>query len=171
MSKIGNKTVDYSIYVRDGKTTKIGDTTSVQLPSIEYLTDTIKGAGILGEVEWPSLAQIGSMALSISIRVTNEDFIALATATDIEIRWITDNFDTNNLQIGKTLNKAFCRCISKKIDEGKVESGASTDGSFEYEVIAYKRDLNGKEILNIDKFNGILNIGGKNITDDIKNFL
>lgn len=172
MPKIGNKVVNYSIYVRDeGKTSKIADTTSVQLPSIEYLTDTIKGAGILGEIDWPTLSQPGSMSLSISLRVTNEDFTTLAVAKDIEIRWVTDEFDTNNIKTGVNLNKAFLSCVPKKIDEGKIETGSSTDGSFEYEVFAYKRILNGKEMLAIDKFNGTFNVNGKNLTEDFNNFL
>lgn len=171
MAKIGNKVANYSVYTRDERTVKIGDTTSVQLPSIEYLTDSIKGAGILGEVDWPTLGQVGSMSLSISIRVTNEDFGALAKAKNLEIRWITDAFDTTEVKTGVNLNKAFISCIPKKIDEGKIEPGSAMDGSFEYEVYAYKRILNGKEILNIDKFNGIFTINGEAVTDNLNDFL
>lgn len=169
MAKKGNKIVNYSVYIRqDGKAKKIGDTTSVQLPSIEMLTDIIKGAGIMGELDWPSYYQPGSMTLTINMRVTGEDLALLAGANSIEIRWVTDVFDDANVKVGINAHKAFIKCINKKIDEGKLEPGASQDGSFEYEVFAYKRIINGKEILNIDKFNGIFAINGKDYAKDVQ---
>ena len=46
--KIGNKVINYSIYA---SSKKIGDTSSVELPEIEFLTDSIKGAGLIGEID------------------------------------------------------------------------------------------------------------------------
>lgn len=169
MAKMGNKVVNYSVYVRqNGRAVRIGDTTSVQLPSIEMLTDTIKGAGIMGEIDWPSYYQPGSMTFTINIRVTGEELALLAGADNIELRWVTDVFDTTNVKTGVNAHKAFIRCVAKKIDEGKLEPGAAQDGSFEYEVFAYKRTVNGKEVLNIDKFNGIFAVGGKDYARDVQ---
>ncbi len=167
--QMGNKIVNYSVYVRqDGRANKIGDTNTVQLPSIEMLTDTIKGAGIMGELDWPSYFQPGSMTLTINMRVTSENMALLAGADNVEIRWVTDVFDTTNVKTGVNAHKAFIKCINKKIDEGKLEPGATQDGSFDYEVFAYKRVINGKEILNIDKFNGIFAVNGKDFAKDVQ---
>lgn len=170
--KIANKTVNYSVYVREnGKSSKINDTTGVQLPSIEFLTDTIKGAGIMGEVDLPSFNQIGAMSTEISIRVSNEEMGLLASANELEIRWVTDVFDTQNIKVGILAHKAFMNGAIKKIDEGKIESSAAQEGAFEYEVYSYKRVINGKEILNIDKFNGIYAVNGKNLLQDVESAL
>ena len=93
--KIGNKVINYSVYVASKK---VGDTVSVELPEIEFLTDSIKGAGIVGEIDLPSLYQVGSMSLSISTRVSNipEDLALLMSARDIEIRWVTDAINTSH---------------------------------------------------------------------------
>lgn len=169
MPKIGNKVVNYALYVREnGKANKIGDTTSIQLPSIEFLSDTIKGAGILGEIDFPAYFQPGSMSLEASIRVSGEDVALIASAKDIELRWVTDVFDTNNVKTGINAHKAFIKCIPKKFDEGKLEPGASQEGSFGWEVFAYKRTINGKEVINIDKFNNIFALNGQNMMSDIQ---
>ncbi len=60
---------------------------------------------------------------------------------------------------------------NKKADEGKIESGASQDGSISFEVIAYKRICDGKEIINVDKLNGIYKINGKDMFSDISQYL
>lgn len=163
MANVGNKVISYSVYNKyNNKNVKAGDTTSVQLPSIEFLTDTIKGAGILGEIDWPSYYQPGSMTVGMSLRVTGEQLAMLSSADNLEIRWVTDVFDTNNVKVKVDSHKAFIKCVPKKIDEGKLEPGTAQDASFEYEVFAYKRVINGKEVLNIDKFNGIFAINGVN---------
>ncbi|WP_142413061.1 phage major tail tube protein [Hathewaya massiliensis] len=172
MPKISNKTINYSVYVNnDGRVSKIDDTTEVKLPEVEMLSDTIKGSGILGEVDFPTFLQPGSMGLEISMRTSNEKLGDLIGAHSLEIRWVTDVFDTNNIKVGINAHKAFIQCINKKFDEGKVAMGEAQEGSLEYEVFAYKRTINGKEILNIDKFNGIFAINGKNLSQDIQNAL
>lgn len=170
--ELSSKTIDYSIYVRDtGTAVKIGDTTEITLPSIEKLTDTIKGSGIIGEIDMPTFGQIGSMETEISIRVSNDKFATLSSASQLEYRWVTDAINLANGKVRPIPNKAFLTVINKKAEEGKLASGESQDGSVAFEVIGYKRICDGKEILNIDKLNGIYSINGKNLYDDISQYL
>ncbi len=172
MDQITNKVIDYTVYVREnGKATKIGDTTSVTLPSIEKLTDTIKGSGIIGEIDVPTYGQIGSMETEISIRTANEKFGLLIIAIELEYRWVTDVLDPSTGKVSVIAHKAFLKVINKKFEEGKLESGAAEDGSASYEVLAYKRIVNGAEILNIDKLNGIFAVNGVNMFDYISQYL
>jgi len=167
-----NKVIDYSVYTRvDNKATKIGNTTSVTLPSIEFMTDSIKGSGIIGEVDLPTYGQIGAMSTELSMRITNEQMGQLLAANELEYRWVNDGVDTSTGKIKTLAHKAFLKVIVKKYDEGKLEPGAAQDGSIEYEVTAYKRIINGKEILNIDKFNGIYAINGVNKYKDLASLL
>lgn len=171
MNTISNKVVAYTVYSRDGnKATKVGDTTEVTLPEIEELTDTIKGAGILGEIDLPTLGQIGSLSAEISFRSTNKETINLLTTPQIELRWVTDAIDTSTGKAMTVANKAFLTVKRKKFSEGKLESGSAQDGSAEFEVLAYRRIMEGKEILNIDKLNNVYKINGiDQLTDITKN--
>lgn len=167
MPKQTNKTNSYSVYYRDsavngGKPKYINDTSSLQLPSIEILTDTLKGAGILGEVDMPTPGQIGPMPFTMSIRAANEDmgYLMRPGVIDLEVRWVADRFNPGTGENEQIANKAFLKVLLKKADEGKVEENAAADGSFEYETIAYQRIMNGKEILHIHKFNGTYVVNG-----------
>lgn len=172
MDPITNKVIDYTVYVRtDGKATKIPDTTSVTLPSIEKLTDTIKGSGIIGEIDVPTYGQIGSMETEIATRTTNDKFGILLTANELEYRWVTDVLDPSTGKVSVVSHKAFLKVINKKGEEGKLEPGASQDGSVSYEVLAYKRIINGTEILNIDKLNGIFVVNGVDMFKDVSQYL
>ncbi|MCR4436161.1 MAG: phage major tail tube protein [Clostridiales bacterium] len=175
MPKQSNKTINYSVYYRDpnkngGKPQYVNDTSNLQLPSIEALTDTLKGAGILGEVDMPTPGQVGSMTFTMSIRTSNEDmgYLMRPGVIDLEVRWAVDRFDPSLEKNEQVANKAFLKCLCKKADEGKIEANAAADGSFEYEVIAYQRIMNGKEILHIHKFNGDYTVNGVDYAKDIK---
>jgi phage tail tube protein FII len=175
MPKQTNKVLDYSVYYRDkskngGRPQKVNDTTSLQLPPIESLSDTLKGSGILGEVDMPTPGQFGAMPFSMSIRASNEDvpYLIKPEIIDLEIRWVTDRFDPGTGKNEIVANKAFLKLMLKKYDEGKVESNGTADGSYEYETIAYQRIMNGKEILHINKFTGDYIVNGVNYGKQIQ---
>jgi phage tail tube protein FII len=170
MAKLTNKTINYTVYRRDSSKAKlINDTSSLQLPSLENLTDTLKGSGILGEIDMPTPGQIASMVFIMNIKASNEDSAYLITpgTKRLEVRWVTDRINTTTGESERVANKAFISCFVKKFDEGKIETGASSDGSYEYEVFAYQRIMNGKEILHINKLTGDLIINGKNYGKEI----
>lgn len=162
----------YSVYIRyDNGAVKIGDTTSLTLPSIERLTDSISGAGIAGEIDVPSVNQFASMETEITIRVTSKEHALLMNANQLEYRWLTNNIDTSNVKQTQIGNKAFLTVILKKADEGKIEQGSAQDATFTYEVVAYKRISDGEEIFNIDKLNGVFTINGVNQLGEMSSFL
>lgn len=169
--KVGNKTIAFNFYGNVNSRLKlIQDITDVQLPSVETASDAIKGAGILGEIDWPSFGQIGSMTLGINFRVASPDIVAISAPQlqEFEVRWVMDKFDTNNIKIGVEAHKAFIKCMPKKHDGGKIEPTASMDGSNEYEVVYYRKIIDGVEVLLIDKFNYVYKINGVDYTSEIK---
>jgi phage tail tube protein FII len=168
--KIANKTIAYSIYAKIfGKQKQIAETTDIQLPSAEMLTDTLKGAGILGEIDWPSYAQPGSMVFVTNFRISGADAVAISAPglQEFEVRWVVDKFDTNNIKIGVEAHKAFIKCVPKKQDNGKLEPSAGMDGSNEYEVFYFRRIIDGVEVLLIDKFNYIYKVNGVDYASQI----
>jgi phage tail tube protein FII len=58
--------------------------------------------------------------------------------------------------------------INKKYDPGKIEVNAGADGSSEYEVIYYRKIIDGKEVLLIDKFNYKYVVNGKDYMNEIR---
>lgn len=172
--KIGNKTVQYSVYGEiNNKLTYLDDTTSLQLPSFEMLSDTVKGPGIMGEIDWPSYLGVGSAQFTFNMR-TDEVKAAYLSAPGkkrFEVRWVTDKFDTSGSNIGIDSHKVVIIGVSKKYDAGKVEVNAASDGSNDFEVLYYKKSVNGKEIIEIDKLNYIYRVNGVDYGKNIKSLL
>jgi P2 family phage contractile tail tube protein len=170
--KINNKTITYKLKASDdnGVLQLIDDSADLQLPSIEKLSDTIKGAGILGEIDFPAYAQIGSMAFSVNARADNEKYAMLARpgAINVEVVWVNDTFDSSTLKTKTQQNKVFMTVFNKKYDPGKIEVGAGSDGSSEFEVVYYRKIVDGKEVILVDKFNYKFAINGKDYMDEIR---
>lgn len=172
--KIGNKAVQYSVYGEiNGKLQYLDDTTSLQLPSFEMLSDTMKGSGIMGEIDWPSYLSIGSALFTVNMRVDEEKAAYLSTPGKkrFEVRWVIDTFDTNNVSIGVNSHKAVIVGVPKKYDPGKIETNAASDGSNDFEVVYYKKTVNGKDIIEIDKFNYIFRVNGVDYGTSVKSLL
>lgn len=133
---------------------EIDDNVSCGLPSIEFETTEVKGAGILGTVDMPSPAQIKAMNFKINSRSVNKKTAALAKTgkQNFEIRFARDVVQSDGTIIPAS-TKIFITGITKKYEPGKVEQGATMDGSMEFEVLRYRQVIEGEEVLLIDKFN------------------
>lgn len=162
--KISNKTIDYKLKASDQNDAMqlIDDSADLQLPSIEKLTDTIKGAGIMGEIDLPVYGQIGSMTFTVNNRADNSKYAMLSRPGPIKFEtvWSNDILDSSNMSIGLQVNKVFMTGFNKKYDPGKIEVGGPADGSSEFEIVYYRRLINGVEIILVDKLNGKYVVNG-----------
>ena len=159
-----NKTMTYRLRATDiaGVLQLVDDSADVQLPSIDKMTDTIKGAGILGEIDMPSLGQIASMTTTVNFKADNPAYATLARPgfIKIELVWVADVIDTGAMQTKIQQHKAYLLVINKKYNPGKIEVGATTDGSSEFETLSYRKVVDGIEVLNIDKLNSVFIVSG-----------
>ena len=157
MPKITNKTINYALKATNqkGVLELIDDSSDLTLPSIEKMSDTLKGAGIMGEIDLPTFGQLGSMVFTISNRADNAQYAMMSRPGQIkfEVAWVTDIFDSSNVKVGLQANKVFMTTINKKYEAGKIEVGSGADGSSEFEVIYYRKITDGREVLLIDKLN------------------
>ncbi len=163
--KLQSKTINYAVYNLSAGREHIGDTTKVQLPSVEHLTDTVKGAGIMGEIDMPSLPMPGSMTTAITQRIDSITAAKLSAPgmQSLEIVWNVDELDGSSGAVRAVQHKAFIKGLCKKYDQGGVESGAAMESSMELEIIYYKRIIDGKNVLEIDKLNNIYRLLGKDL--------
>lgn len=174
MGKIATKTIMYSIYDKtSGKAKYIDDTTSYKRPEIEMLTDGFTGAGIMGEIDLPTLGQLGGMEGEIGFNKTNKKMIDLFTpkAHTIEARWVTSVLNTSNGNVTAQSNKEIVKLLPKKIDLGEIEGNEKNEASMTYEIIAYQYILDGKTVIKIDKLNNVFIINGVDYSAQIRNLL
>lgn len=174
MSKINARTIKYTIYDRSGDRAKlIGETTSVTLPNLEYLTEAISGAGINGEIDFPTLGQIGSAVLAIAHRGLGDGIITLSApkVQNIEIRWAAYAIDEATGATEIVDKKVIFKGLPKKLDSGVVEPNKAEESATEFEMLYYKLIIKGKTRIEIDKLNDVFIVDGVDYNAAIKNVL
>lgn len=174
MAKIRNKTIQYSVYNSDsGKPKYVGDTSAYKRPSIESLSDTIKGAGLMGEVDLPAIGQLGSMEAELTFNKTSAEYVELAApkAHKLEIRWVTDVLDSSSASIDIEANKEIMTVFPKTAELGDIESNETNEATITFEVLYYQYIVAGKTVVEIDKLNNVFKVNGTDYSAKIRNAL
>ena len=174
MAKYGNKTVQYSIYsLTEGHSQWVADTTSLKRPDLESLTETITGAGIMGEIDLPTLGQLSSMTYEIAFKRSNEAAVVFfgQKTQHFETRWVTDVLDSSNAKIGLTSCKEIVKAIPKKLSLGSIETNSTNETTVELEVVYYKYIEDGVSLLEIDKLNNVFIVDGWDYAKELREAL
>lgn len=157
--QIRDKTINYNVY-RDG--TKFLGTSTIDLPEFAPVSDALKGAGILGEVEMPVIGQIGSTSVTLNWNAIALEGIELMTTKRIslDLRSAQQIFDPNSGGLSPEAVRISIRGMTKTNNLGSLEPGTAAGGSTEIELHYIKILIGGKEVLEIDKFNSIYRVNG-----------
>ena len=169
-NKMPEKLISYRAY-KDGK--DMLGTVDVQLPDLELLSDTIKGAGIAGEIDSPTLGAYASMGLSLNWRTITGDVVYLTRqeAHQLEFRGAIQVYDAAEGKHKVVSQKIVVKAIPKKTSLGKLAVASGQETTSEFEVIYIKVFLDGKEKIEVDKLNFICKINSRDILSEVRTAL
>jgi len=127
----------------------------IQLPKLEAVTDTLKGAGIAGEIEVPILGHYKAMTTTIKFHLptTEQLIMAMPIGSTLIVRSANQSYDamTGGLIIQPFM--AAMRGTAKITDPGKVSPGESADASTELSIVYYLLTVNNQTMAEIDPIN------------------
>lgn len=164
--KVPDRLINFNAYA-DGNT--LLGVVDVELPSITPMTETLSGAGIMGEIETPLLGMIESMETSINWRTITRQAILLAAPGShaVEFRGSMQILDgatgactTEAVRVSMTL-------MNKEYGLGSFEPNATTDSAHTFSVTRLSVWLGGKNVILIDQLRSIFYIDGK---DHLKSY-
>lgn len=164
---IRDKLIDYTVF-KDG-VRKLG-TADITLPDIEYMSETLKGAGIAGEVEMFTIGQTSSMSITINWNTISSNLTELMApkAHDLEFHGAQSDYDAGTGEIIIVPVRVNVRTLPKKASTGKFEKASTTDSNNELEVVYYKLVVNEVVLIEIDKFNYIFKIDGVDYLEKVR---
>jgi len=171
MGAIPTRVNNLIAYGPDGS--KLGAVSEAELPSIEFQAETVSGAGIMGEIEVPSLGRVGPMTLSLTWRVVTRAAVALAAqgAQALELRGAIEAEDDSGG--GSTVQKLRVivtgRCKSYK--PGKLAPNSTMDCAHEFSVSYYKLELDGEVLVEVDVYNNVYSVLGVDYMADVRDVL
>ena len=161
----------FSLYIDALK--EVG-TVDVELPNIQFMTDTISGSGIAGEIEVPVPGLTQSMTLKIKKRSVNQQFTTLLAPRNHLVTFRGNmNMSDPEHPVKKAKNRKIrvvANVTPKSMNLGKAEIAKSMDTEAEFEVFSIIVFVDEVPNLHIDKFNNKFLVDGVNYLDD-DNFL
>lgn len=143
---------------------------TVDLPEIEFMSDTVSGAGIAGEIESPVLGHVSAMSATFSWRTIEEAAIVLADSTrshHLEVRGSQQVYDSASGVYSTKAIKAVLMAKPKTISLGTFEPGATTDTEQEFAVDYFKLYVAGKVCIEIDQLGNKHEINGVNALEAV----
>lgn len=168
---IPEKVVNYNVY--DDTEKIVGVASEVTLPSLEAMSETISGAGILGEYESPTPGHFSSITIEIPFRtLMDKSFNLLKNkGRSIVLRAAQQSYDTAQGKISQRGLKITVRGIPKSLELGKLAVGAPTESKNVMEILYIKIEENGRILLELDKLNFVYVVDGEDMLADVRNLI
>lgn len=168
MNTIPEKIFAYNLYNEAEKI--VGITGEVEMPSFEATSSTISGAGMLGEVESPNFGNFGSIKMVIPFRTVSTD---AAKLFEPRVQTVTLRADQMSLDIsdGKLKNsklRVIMSGVPSSYKIGKASAGNATDSEVTLELYYIKIELDGLTIVELDKYNYIYVVNGKDWLAEVR---
>ena len=151
--------IDFKVY--EDKNEYLG-VAQVGLPDIAYITQTITGAGIAGNVEAVLIGMMDVMTTTMQFRSCTEAAAQLAkpTAHQIDLRVAEQYWDSVGGQRVIQADKYVLELIPKKTSPGNVSPASPADANGEYSTYYYAAYKDGKKLWEIQPHNYICIIDG-----------
>ena len=160
----------YNVY-NDAAKKLIGISGEIELGDLEAITDTIEGAGVLGESEDPVTGQFSSLKIKIPFSVLYEDLFSLMNTTkppQLTLRASMQCMDPTTGETGYYPVKIVVRGKASKTGLGKVTKGKKGEPEIELEILYIKIMVNSKTTLELDKLNFKFVLNGKDMLAKIR---
>lgn len=160
----------YNVY-NDKAKKLIGISGEIELGELEALTDTLEGAGVLGEIEDAVTGQFASIKIKIPFSVLYEDMFSIIDTTNppqLTLRASMQCMDPTTGATGYYPVKIVVRGKATKTNLGKATKGKKMEPEVELEVMYIKIQINNKTTLELDKLNFKFVLNGKDMLAKIR---
>lgn len=163
MKKRSEQTVAYRVYYQGKDFLGIAQ---LEMPQVKYMTETLAGSGIAGEIDSPTMGITEAMSCKMSfVSITPEVFSAL----DWTVQPLFECYSA--LQVADETTgvresvpyRVNMLCRTKALPLGSLEQGKKHGNELEMEVTRLEILLDGVEKLLIDKLNFIHRVNGKDL--------
>lgn len=170
MRNVPENLINFRVYEDGGAFLGISDVT---LPKLSAMTQTIKGAGLAGELEAPTRGHYSSCEAELNWRTIEKDLLHLAAnkALSLDLRGAGQGYDSESGEYTTRKIKILLRGRPKEADLGKLEVGATTDSKTTIECDYIKIDIDGENKLELDKYNFICKVDGVDYLEDVRDAL
>ena len=171
MAKYQARTIKSALYDKSSGASKLlADTTSITFPDLEMLTETLKGAGINGEIDLPTIGQFGSLVIEVSQNGLSKDLVKTFRMKNqhLEARWASQQLNSSTGASEVVGKKVIFKGIPKKLAIGSIEPNKAEEASISFEATYMKYVIGNDVMFEIDKLNDVFVVDGVDYSADVR---
>ena len=144
-----------------------------ELGDFEYMTESVTGLGLAGEIDLPVIGHFKSLTLKLKWNTLCPEAIELMEpkAHQLQIYASIQNWEADDGTFSPVPCRVNCKATPKKGGAGKFEPGKKMEPESEFEMTYLKMQVNGKGIVEIDKISMICNINGTDYLSTVRSQL
>ena len=149
----------------------VGVTDSVTLPTLEAITEEVRGAGILGSYETSIPGHYSSIAQDVPFRILDEDIFTIMNPNepvDLTFRASEQSTVKATGALDYTSMRIVERGRLKSFTPGKLEQGKQMDATATLEILYMLVEIDGKTMLEYDKLNSKFVINGTDTLEKVR---
>lgn len=167
---VPEKLVSFRVYENGDDLLGIADVT---LPTLQAMSETIKGAGLAGEIDSPVIGHYSSMEVQLSWRSIYKNILKLAAprSFNFDLRGAAQVKDSESGNIVTQHIKIVVRGVPKNLELGKFDVGVATGTTTTLEVDYIKISVDNSDVLELDKYNYICKIDGTDYLSEVREAL
>lgn len=165
---IPTKINKYNVYNAGNRLLGMGD--EVTLPPFEAVSETVSGAGILGEFDDATVGYFSNMELEIPFRVLDPeavDMLDQTKAVQLELRGAQQTVNSEGDTEFRPM-RVVVRGKSANFDPGKVKMGQGMETKIALTITYILIELEEKRMVELDKINEVFKIRNVDILAKIK---
>lgn len=168
MASIPTKVNRYNIYDEGERLFAVGE--ELTLPDFEPSSETLTGAGVLGEIDDPTVGYFSNQQIEIPFRVLDKEaanMLDMTQARTLTIRGAAQVTDSEG-NINYSAIRVVVRGRVAKLALGKMKAGSPMDSSIALNLTYCLIELGGIRIFELDKLNEVFKINGVDMLKKIK---
>lgn len=159
--------IDFMVYKNSKDMLGIAKAT---MPDIKFLTQTINGAGVAGNIEAVLKGMIDTMTLKLEFISPTDSAVELAAPVkhNIDLRVAEQQWNKVKARSDVAATKYVMVIVPKSLTVGSVAQASPADASGEYVVYYYAAYKGNKQLWEIDPYNYICKINGVDYMKDVR---
>jgi len=159
----------FNVY-KDGSAL-IGLSDQVQLPTLDAITASISGGGLLGSMDVPVIGHFGNLQQVIPFRNLTEDMFSVmdpSEAVNLTLRGDIQGVDKQTGAVTHSGMRIVFRGLMSSFTPGSVQAANAMEASVTLNLSYLLIEVGGKTKLELDKFNYVYKVDGKDQLAEIK---
>ena len=161
----------FNVY-RDGDR-QIGIAAEVTLPEIAYKTVTIEGAGVPGSYDEAVIGNFDSIKQTIPFNNLDTSLIDFSNPMEVQNITMRASQQITDRTTGQTTYRGIRvvekgKCVS--FNPGKIKQADKMDATVTIECMYLLIEVDGQKLTEIDKWNGIYIVNGKDLMEKARKY-